>query len=45
MGVPPQSAHGSVRFSLSRDTTEPELRDAADLIAAVVQRLSGVLPT
>jgi cysteine desulfurase len=44
MGVPPASAHGSVRFSLSRDTTEQELRDAADLIAAVVQRLAAVLP-
>ena len=44
MGVPPQSAHGSVRFSLSRDTTQQELRDAADLVAAVVHRLAAVLP-
>lgn len=44
MGIPSESAHGSVRFSLSRDTTEQELRDAADLVAAVVQRLAAVLP-
>lgn len=44
MGVPAPSAHGSVRFSLSRDTTEQELRDAAEIIGTVVQRLSAVLP-
>tara|TARA_R110000782_G_scaffold211115_3_gene299076 strand:+ start:1145 stop:2305 length:1161 start_codon:yes stop_codon:yes gene_type:complete len=44
MGVPPESAHGSVRFSLCRDTTQRDLDDAADIVRAVVRRLSGVLP-
>lgn len=44
MGVPPELAHGSVRFSLSRDTTQTELDDAADIIETVVARLSAVLP-
>ncbi len=45
MGVPPESAHGSVRFSLSRDTTADELDEAVGIIGAVFDRLSAVLPT
>jgi len=33
MGVPPLVAHGTVRFSLCRDTTEAELKDAAGVVA------------
>lgn len=44
MGVAPESAHGSVRFSLSRDTTEAELGEAVEIIAGAVRRLSAVLP-
>jgi cysteine desulfurase len=44
MGIAPESAHGSVRFSLSRDTTQRDLDDAAGIVEAVVRRLSGVLP-
>jgi cysteine desulfurase len=40
MGVPPEIAHGSVRFSLSRDTTEAEVDAAIGLIAGAVRRLS-----
>lgn len=41
MGVPEAEAHGSVRFSLSRETTERELREAAGIIARCVERLGG----
>ena len=33
MGIPPLVAHGTVRFSLCRDTTERELMDAAGIVA------------
>ena len=39
MGVPPEVAHGSIRFSLSRDTTEAEIEEAVELVASAVQRL------
>jgi cysteine desulfurase len=41
MGVPAAEAHGSVRFSLSRETTEQELRDAAAIIGECVAKLRG----
>lgn len=45
MGVPPESAHGSVRFSLSRETTEDDIERAAAVVRAVHERLSRTLPT
>jgi|LauGreDrversion4_2_1035121.scaffolds.fasta_scaffold83527_2 cysteine desulfurase len=39
MGVEPRVAHGSVRFSLSRLTTEEEMRIAAEEVPACVARL------
>lgn len=39
MGVPAEFAHGSVRFSLGRQTTEAEVRDAARIVAECVARL------
>ncbi|MEM8737833.1 MAG: cysteine desulfurase family protein [Planctomycetota bacterium] len=44
MGVEEPVAHGSVRFSLSRFTTEPEVDRAAEVWAQVVGRLSRVMP-
>jgi cysteine desulfurase len=41
MGVPPELAHGSVRFSLSRHTTRDEVDRAIEIIVASVSRLSG----
>ena len=37
MGVPTELAHGSVRFSLSRLSTEAEVREAARIVAAAKQ--------
>lgn len=39
MGVPAEIAHGSIRLSLSRDTTEGEIDQAAAILIAAVARL------
>lgn len=39
MGVPDQVAHGSLRFSLSRETTEQEVDQAANILVESVERL------
>lgn len=39
MGVPPEVAHGSLRFSLSRETTDAEADAAADIVIAAVRTL------
>jgi len=41
MGLPEEHAHGSIRFSLSRETTQDELDEAVEIIAASVARLRG----
>jgi cysteine desulfurase len=45
MGVPEPVAHGSVRFSLSRETTGTEIDRAIGVVPKVVGRLMDVLPT
>ena len=42
MGVPPDNAHGSVRFSLSRFTTEEEIDDAIAIVTETVARFRRV---
>lgn len=44
MGVPPERAHGSVRFSLSRDTTEQDIDDAIEIVRIVADRMYQRLP-
>lgn len=44
MGIDPELAHGSVRFSMSRDTTREELAHAADIVVEVVGRLVASMP-
>jgi cysteine desulfurase len=39
MGVPEERAHGSLRFSLSRETTAAEVREAVGIVAECVERL------
>lgn len=39
MGMPAESAHGSLRFSLSRTTTEQEVDEGVRLVTAAVERL------
>lgn len=44
MGVPPEVAHGSVRFSLSRNSTEEEVEQAAGIVIECVKRLGVSMP-
>lgn len=44
MGVPDAEAHGSLRFSLSRDTTEDEVVKAAEVVAGAVATLRKSMP-
>lgn len=44
MGIPEKEAHGSIRFSFSRETTEDELAAAADVIVEVIERMRSLLP-
>ena len=41
MGVPEDYAHGSIRFSLSRYTTDEEIDRALQIIPGVIERLRG----
>lgn len=45
MGVPEPVAHGSVRFSLGRMTTDEEVDRALEVLPEVVRRLGRVMPT
>jgi len=44
MGVPFTSAHGSIRFSLSRYTTEDEIQYTLQVMPEVVNRLLAISP-
>lgn len=44
MGIPPEIAHGAVRFSLSRSTTEAEIVDAARIVIESVRALARSMP-
>jgi cysteine desulfurase len=44
MGVEEKMAHGAVRFSLSRYTTEREIDAALEIIPAAIDKLRAVLP-
>lgn len=44
MGVPFVSAHGSVRFSLSRYNTEAEIDYTSDVMPRIVERLRAITP-
>lgn len=45
MGIPAEHAHGAIRFSLSRFTTEQEIESAIDTVVAAVDRLKKSMPT
>lgn len=44
MGIPEAVAHGSVRFSISRFTTDDEVDQAVELVTATVQHVARSLP-
>jgi cysteine desulfurase len=44
MKIEPRKAHGAIRFSLSRMTTEEEITRALEILPAVIERLRKVMP-
>jgi len=44
MGVPFTAAHGSIRFSLSRYTTEEEIDEVIEKMPPIIKRLRGMSP-
>lgn len=44
MGIPPEIAHGSLRFSLGKDTTAQELDSAAAIVIEAVRTLGRSMP-
>src|SRR5205823_7884097 len=44
MRIDDKLAHGAIRFSLSRYTTEQEVDRATDVLPRVIERLRAVLP-
>ena len=44
MGIDEKIAHGAIRFSLSRLTSEVEIQKTLEVVPAVIDRLRAVLP-
>lgn len=44
MGIDPKIAHGAIRFSLSRYTTDAEIDRTLEVLPGVISKLRGVLP-
>lgn len=44
IGIEPKIAHGAIRFSLSRYTTDAEIDAALAALPAIIERLRAVLP-
>ncbi len=45
MGIEPEIAHGAVRFSISRHTTESQIAEGAQAVIESVRNLSRSMPT
>ncbi len=44
MGIPPEVAHGSLRFSLGRDTTEGDVGRVIEVLPPIVEKLRAMSP-
>lgn len=44
MGIPYTSLHGSIRFSLSRYTTDAEINEVLEVLPGIVERLRALSP-
>ena len=44
LGVPPEQAHGSLRFTLGRWTTEEEVEQVLEVLPRVVAKLRAMSP-
>ncbi len=44
MGIPPEDAHGSLRFSLGRDTTTEDIDRVIEVLPPIVEKLRAMSP-
>jgi len=44
MGYKPQESHGSLRFSLGKDTTEEEIDYVLEVLPKIIEKLRGMAP-
>lgn len=44
MGIPPEVAHSSLRFSLGRETTEEEIDKVIEVLPPIVEKLRAISP-
>ncbi len=44
MGIPPEMAHGSLRFSLGRETSEEEIAKVIEVLPPIVEKLRAISP-
>ena len=44
MGIPFTALHGSIRFSLSRYTTDEEIDYALEVIPGIIEKLNNISP-
>ena len=44
MGIPPEKAHGSIRFSLSRYTTDEEIDEVLTVLPGIIEKLRLMSP-
>lgn len=44
MGIPPEKAHGSIRFSLSRYTTAEDIKKVLEVLPGILEKLRAMSP-
>ncbi len=44
MGIPPEKAHGSIRFSLGQETTDEEINKVLEVLPDIIKRLRQMSP-
>lgn len=44
MGIPPEIAHGSLRFSLGKENTEEEVNKVLEVLPPIVDKLRAMSP-
>jgi len=44
MGIPPENAHGSIRFSLGKDTIEEDIDYVIEVLPPIIERLRSYSP-
>lgn len=44
MGIPPEVAHGSIRFTLGKETTQDEIEKVIEVLPPIVEKLRAISP-